>query len=116
MICSNINLAGPAESMGIHGGPIHEWNQSDMSDQPSWPGLSRPSTAFLPKKEGVDARDKPGHDEKRANGMHHIILTSETDFDCWRKTARPPARHEREPSALPSIPPGTPPKLLDPSL
>jgi hypothetical protein len=30
---------------------------------PSWPGLARPST-FLPlQKEGVDARDEPGHDE-----------------------------------------------------
>jgi alpha-1,2-mannosyltransferase len=29
----------------------------------SWPGLSRPSTAFLfGRSQGVDARDKPGHD------------------------------------------------------
>ncbi|MBW5436395.1 hypothetical protein FXB41_17075 [Bradyrhizobium canariense] len=30
---------------------------------PSWPGLSRPSTAFFSDSENVDARDKPGHDE-----------------------------------------------------
>ncbi len=31
--------------------------------QPSWPGLSRPSTSFLNEKEDVDARHKAGHDE-----------------------------------------------------
>jgi hypothetical protein len=30
----------------------------------SWPGLSRPSRLFLVKK-GVDARDKPAHDEEK---------------------------------------------------
>src|SRR6266478_2739466 len=30
----------------------------------SWPGLTRPSTSSLPRGcQGVDARDKPGHDE-----------------------------------------------------
>jgi hypothetical protein len=28
----------------------------------SWPGLTRPSTSYLPAPEGVDARDRPGHD------------------------------------------------------
>jgi hypothetical protein len=31
---------------------------------PSWPGLSRPSTSFLPRdRKDVDARHKAGHDE-----------------------------------------------------
>ncbi|HSB15228.1 MAG TPA: hypothetical protein VLE22_12275, partial [Bryobacteraceae bacterium] len=29
----------------------------------SWPGLSRPSTLIPFNKQGVDARDKRGHDE-----------------------------------------------------
>jgi hypothetical protein len=39
---------------------------------PSWPGLSRPSTSLIfndEKQEGVDARDKPGHDEKKGGGQ-----------------------------------------------
>ena len=34
--------------------------------QPSWPGLTRPSTTcFLSRARNVDARDKPGHDGVR---------------------------------------------------
>jgi hypothetical protein len=33
-----------------------------MSQYPSWPGLTRPSTSYLNEKEGVDARHKAGHD------------------------------------------------------
>jgi hypothetical protein len=41
-----------------------------MTHTPSWPGLSRPSTSLLClKKEGVDARDKPGHDEANVDGV-----------------------------------------------
>jgi DNA polymerase-1 len=35
------------------------------SSQPSWPGLARPSTNSRARKEVVDARVKPGHDEKK---------------------------------------------------
>jgi hypothetical protein len=39
-----------------------------MSRFPSWPGLSRPSTFFLPQDcKDVDARHKAGHDELEAN-------------------------------------------------
>src|SRR5262249_39251849 len=35
-----------------------------LTAQPSWPGLSRPSTSFLKRctLQGVDARHKAGHD------------------------------------------------------
>jgi hypothetical protein len=34
------------------------------TSEPSCPALCRASTPFfLPKKQGVDGRDKPGHDE-----------------------------------------------------
>jgi hypothetical protein len=34
----------------------------------SWPGLSRPSTSFLPREsKDVDARHKAGHDEPDAD-------------------------------------------------
>src|SRR5437879_2808162 len=32
--------------------------------QPSWPGLSRPSTSCICRSKYVDARDKPGHDDE----------------------------------------------------
>jgi hypothetical protein len=37
---------------------------ADTYPQPSWPGLSRPSTPclFRNRKEDVDARHKAGHD------------------------------------------------------
>jgi hypothetical protein len=31
MICSNIKLTGPAESIGINPLAIHEWNQRDST-------------------------------------------------------------------------------------
>jgi hypothetical protein len=35
-----------------------------FQNTPSWPGLSRPSTSFSQRRrQDVDARDKPGHDE-----------------------------------------------------
>ncbi len=41
----------------------------------SWPGLSRPSTTFLTNaKQDVDARDKPGHDEKKAVSSDKLWL------------------------------------------
>jgi hypothetical protein len=38
---------------------------SAKSSEPSWPDLFRPSTSFLGclGKQGVDDRDKPGHDD-----------------------------------------------------
>src|SRR5207244_97281 len=46
----------------------------------SWPGLFRPFTPFgLAWREKVDARDKPGHDEKQ----------------CWASAAAP--RRTRKP-------------------
>jgi hypothetical protein len=33
-----------------------------LNQLPSWPGLSRPSTPSFIAKQGVDARDKRGHD------------------------------------------------------
>jgi hypothetical protein len=59
MICSNIKLTGPQESieLGIH--KIHEQNQMDAF------ASSRPSTFFASgERKDVDARDKPGHDEE----------------------------------------------------
>ena len=42
---------------------------------PSWPGLSRPSTTFsLSKKQDVDARDEPGHDEEKAVAADRLWL------------------------------------------
>jgi hypothetical protein len=45
-------------------------SSSAFAQFPSWPGLSRPSTSFLLRTlQGVDARDKPGHDERSVNGL-----------------------------------------------
>ena len=59
MVCSNIKLTGPQESIELGGHKIHERNQMRCirlcSDQPSWPGLSRPSTVFAARKD-VEAR------------------------------------------------------------
>src|SRR6185312_14847263 len=45
----------------------------------SWPGLFRPSTSLEPvTKQGVDAWDKPGHDEEARYsyrmGLHQLIV------------------------------------------
>jgi uncharacterized membrane protein len=42
----------------------------------SWPGLTRPSTPFLrPRKQDVDARDEPGHDEvESARSAFSVLL------------------------------------------
>ena len=53
MICSNIELTGPVESIGIQDRVIHKQNQSTrilILNKPSWPGLSRPSTSFATNK------------------------------------------------------------------
>ena len=63
----------------------------------------------------MGARDKPGHDEKRANVMHHITLGSETDFDGWRKAARTLALHEVQPSAVTWRVGSNGPELVEPS-
>ncbi|RXH00857.1 hypothetical protein EAV90_18965 [Bradyrhizobium vignae] len=41
------------------------WGRSNKL-HPSWPGLTRPSTPFC-STQNVDARDKPGHDDRRSN-------------------------------------------------
>src|SRR5262245_6753050 len=43
----------------------------------SWPGLSRPSTTLnLRKRQDVDARDKPGHNEWRGHRTcQEIVMT-----------------------------------------
>ena len=46
------------------GRPLEHQAGGEALHPPSWPGLSRPSTSWLhSRKEGVDARHKPGHDE-----------------------------------------------------
>src|SRR5437660_12644322 len=35
----------------------------------SWPGLSRPSTTYVPTPEGVDARHEAGHDDRFLVGL-----------------------------------------------
>ena len=42
-----------------------------MNFHPSWPGLTRPSTSYdvAKRKKDVDARDKPGHDEREAQAF-----------------------------------------------
>ena len=45
----------------------------------SWPGLSRPSTSFLPaSNKNVDARDKPGHDDADGNACSYDRVASTT--------------------------------------
>jgi acyl dehydratase len=47
---------------------------------PSWPGLSRPSTSFVPRCfKDVDGRDKPGHDELGRLSQHHVCDTDQPD-------------------------------------
>ena len=43
---------------------------SGNKSSPSCPGLSRASTTFVAEKEGVDGRDKPGHDGR---GKHRFL-------------------------------------------
>src|SRR6266536_3252012 len=44
-------------------------SRDSLNTPASWPGLSRPSTSFaIGDSKDVDARDKPGHDEKRLLG------------------------------------------------
>jgi error-prone DNA polymerase len=58
--------------------------------QPSWPGLSRPSTSFLNAgSEGVDARPKAGHDESE------ISLPYDSLRDVWLRTGLSPRVLER---------------------
>jgi hypothetical protein len=58
MVCSNIKLTGPEESIGIDTQAIHEWNQRDFRPARRGRALSRPSTFFCPKeRKDVDARD-----------------------------------------------------------
>ena len=55
------------EELGWAGeGLLSEFGTAEVKNTPrSWPGLSRPSTSFFPStQQDVDARDKPGHDER----------------------------------------------------
>jgi NitT/TauT family transport system substrate-binding protein len=48
----------------------------DSPSMSSWPGSSRPSTSFLhSEQQGVDARDKPGHDDCIAGGTFRRVAT-----------------------------------------
>src|ERR1019366_8363326 len=57
----------------------------NQSSQSSWPGksakrvftqMTRPSTTFLSREEGVDARDKPGHDGVRKRRLVHFAVVA----------------------------------------
>src|SRR5258707_11120901 len=50
----------------------------------SWPGLSRPSTSYLPvETKDVDARDKPGHDAERAEpAPRNDVARRVTSWSC----------------------------------
>jgi uncharacterized membrane protein len=47
--------------------------RNDLS--PSWPGSTRPSTTCVQREKGVDARVKPGHDERRESRRRRSHLT-----------------------------------------
>ena len=48
---------------------------------PSWPGLARPSTPFLPAPgKDVDGRAKPGHDEKQAFEADAVLCSALLDL------------------------------------
>src|SRR5437870_3031743 len=70
MICSNIKLTGPRESIGITALRIREWNQGD----------SRQRTEFA--------------------DMHIITLAHETDFDGWRRATRALVLNDVSPSEV----------------
>jgi hypothetical protein len=61
MICSNIKLTGPAESIEIEAQPIHEWNQRDstmavqrkleiLADANPVRGIPRKALPFIPSR------------------------------------------------------------------
>src|SRR5579872_4206464 len=62
-----------------------------MLANPSWPGLSRPSTPFFSdaSKQDVDARHKAGHDG-RESGMAAILRGSPLRGEHLRMTFRAP--------------------------
>ena len=47
-------------------GKEREFRPMRFPSSPSWPGLPRPSTSYFCRAKNVDARDKPGHDERKA--------------------------------------------------
>jgi hypothetical protein len=79
-----IQRSGPKERISKDGGgPVGE-----VCNDPSWPGLSRPSTpCFDARKEGVDAGNKCGHD-----GREVVPVMSDTDpwpalpYAAWKDT------------------------------
>jgi hypothetical protein len=61
LLAAFVFLLGSLSGTGWSGDQIAQGNLLS-----SWPGLSRPSTPFLPQGgEDVDARHKTGHDEFR---------------------------------------------------
>ena len=100
MICSNIKLTGPAESIGIDALAIHEWNQRDstmdvqrkleiLADANLVRGIraarSDSDEAIHASASGdMDCFARRNDEERHA--FHHPH--SETDFDGWRKAAR----------------------------
>jgi len=72
-------LAGGRVSVGVEAGDA-DWltrhpsvANSSHAHSSSWPGLSRPSTSSFAKKKLVDARDKPGHDDKKKPSTEIIV-------------------------------------------
>jgi Xaa-Pro dipeptidase len=74
---------------------------------PSWPGLSRPSTSSSLRGKGVDARDKPGHDDRATVFFATPPAARPTGCrwsDCGRpiRTGRESRRAGRSRSASPA--------------
>ena len=77
--------------------------QSDEGNDPSWPGLSRPSTSlhWQPRKQDVDARNRCGHDEEIGHLMNAPSSTFISAPDGLRLHARCYGR--RSATALPVV-------------
>ncbi|NPV23188.1 penicillin-binding protein 1C [Bradyrhizobium aeschynomenes] len=53
------------------GGTSGDGRTTELHSPSSWPGLTRPSTAA--REDGVDARVKPGHDERRGRVAKRLV-------------------------------------------
>ena len=102
MICSNIKLTTPAESIGIAAGLIHKWNQRDFKDgsiaQAGNPGgrgqvrcllrIQRYRDAGFQRRQGPRL-DRPRHGichsyapDGRCISLLKILLTNACNYDC----------------------------------
>src|SRR6266851_10402800 len=84
MICSNIKLTGPAESIGIHSRAIREWNQWDS-------GMGRERSITLGSETDFDGWRKAA----RTLARHEVEPSAVT----W--SVRSNAPEPVEPSAAP---------------